>query len=156
MYLEEAEKLRLTDVLTPSLYRWLDETDFTGDGPFEYKGVEITKEQYNELMYGGYFDYPCASGKSEGIITAIAYLAYSRFLMNNSTNATAFGVVYKNGEFSQAVNDNILIRNSKEANKIGEAYLREVVEHCRSMGLLECKGFKERRPMMIRVGRGKL
>lgn len=156
MYLREAEKLRLTDVLTPKLYRWLDETDFTGDGPFEYNGVEITKEQYVELMDGGYFDSRCASGKSEGIRTAIAYIAYSRFVVNHPVNPTAFGVKFKNGEFSSDMPDTILIRNSNEARKIGEAYLQEVVQHCKSMGLLPCHEYHQQRPNMLRVGRKKL
>lgn len=156
MYLEEAENLRLVDVLTAKLYRWLDETDFSGEGPFEYNGVEITKQQYIELMEGGYFDSLCASGKSVGIITAIAYIAYSRFLVNNPTNVTAFGVKFKNGEFSSDAPDGVIIRNSNEARKIGEAYLREVVNHCKSMGLLPCHEYKPHRPNMIRVGRKKL
>lgn len=144
------------DVLTPKLYRWLDETDFSGDGPFEYEGVEISKEQYTELMYGGYFDSRCASGKSEGIVTAIAYIAYSRFIMNNGTNITAFGVKLKNGEFSSDVSDTVMVRNSNEARKIGEAYLQAVVEHCKSMGLLPCHEYHQQRPNMLRVGRKKL
>lgn len=157
-YLRESERLRLVDVLGAKLYRWLDETDFTGDGPFEYpvNGTILTKEQYTELMHGGYFDTKCASGKSEGIVTAIAYIAYSRFVVNNPINVTAFGVVQKNGEFSTAINDTILIRTSNEARKVGEAYLKEVVEHCKALGLLACTEYREHQPHMIRVGRRKL
>lgn len=107
-------------------------------------------------MHGGYFDTKCASGKSEGIVTAIAYIAYSRFVVNNPVNVTAFGVVQKNGEFSTAINDTILIRTSNEARKVGEAYLKEVVEHCKALGLLACTEYREHQPHMIRVGRRKL
>ena len=37
-YIREAETLRLVDAIGANLYRWLDETDFSGPGPFQYGG----------------------------------------------------------------------------------------------------------------------
>lgn len=42
-YIREAETLRLVDAIGANLYRWLDETDFSGPGPFQYGDVTITK-----------------------------------------------------------------------------------------------------------------
>ena len=39
-YIREAETLRLVDAIGANLYRWLDETDFSGPGPFQY-GVAV-------------------------------------------------------------------------------------------------------------------
>lgn len=169
-YLAEAENLRLIDALGASLYQWLDEYDFSTLDPFVYvtpngREVYIDRTQYDILMNGGY--YPgckckCAGSlqKTVGIITAIAYIAYSRFIVNNPINSTAFGVVHKMGEFSAQVNDTVLIRTSNEAKKIGEAYLRGVVECAEAFELLTCGccggSYKETPTRMIRIGKLKL
>ncbi len=142
-YLREAETLQLIDAIGASLYRWLDETDFSGAGPFIYsrpdgKEVLVTKEQYIIALEGGYYTSCNCEGykRSAGLVPAIAYIAYSRFIMNNPVNATAFGVVHKLGEFSAQVNDNILVRTANEARKIGKAYLTNVIEYLNIIGLL--------------------
>lgn len=142
-YIHEAETLRLVDAIGASLYRWFDEGDFSGNGPFEYQHpnvgkVIITKDDYNIIMYGGYFDACCGSGRTEGLKNAIAYLTYSRFTLNNPINNTAFGVRYKDGEFSTRVEDTVLVRNSNEARKIGEAYLDNVLKCLKAFNLLDC------------------
>ena len=152
-YIREAETLRLVDAIGANLYRWLDETDFSGLGPFQYGGVAITKDQYTAVMEGGYYD----GGRSEGLKIAIAYIAYSRFIVNNPINPTAFGVRYKDGEFSTRVEDNILIRSSNEARNIGEAYLEKAINHLKALRLLTpCTEYKESPARKIIIGRNKL
>lgn len=162
-YIREAETLQLVDAIGADLYNWFDTTDFSGAGPFEYahpdgEKVSITKEQYGILMDGGYFTNGCGgSGRTEGLLTAIAYIAYARFIMNNGVNATAFGVVQKNGEFSTHVNDVVLVRNSNEARKIGEAYLIDVVKCLTAYGLLGSgRKYSEVPRKIVCVGGGKL
>lgn len=203
-YIREAETLRLMDAIGANLYRWLDETDFSGPGPFQYGGVtitkskvvttrdrytadmedryydetdfsgdgtitkdqvpvtedqvtkdqvSITKDQYTAVMEGGYYD----GGRSEGLKVAIAYIAYSRFIVNNPINATAFGVRYKDGEFSTRVEDNIVIRSSNEARNIGEAYLGKAINHLKALRLLPtCTEYRESPARKIIIGREKL
>lgn len=210
-YIREAETLRLVDAIGANLYRWLDETDFSGPGPFQYGGVTITeglvpitksrytaamedryydepdfsgdgtitedrvlitedrvlttedqvtkdqvtitKDQYTAVMEGGYYD----GGRSEGLKVAIAYIAYSRFIVNNPINATAFGVRYKDGEFSTRVEDNIIIRSSNEARNIGEAYLEKAINHLKALHLLtSCTEYKVSPARKIIIGRNKL
>lgn len=152
-YIREAETLRLVDAIGANLYRWLDETDFSGLGPFQYGGVTVTKDQYTAAMEGGYYD----GGRSEGLKTAIAYIAYSRFIVNNPINPTAFGVRYKDGEFSTRVEDNIIIRSSNEARNIGEAYLEKAINHLKALQLLTpCTEYKESPARKIIIGRNKL
>ena len=152
-YIREAETLRLVDAIGANLYRWLDETDFSGPGPFQYGDVAITKDQYAAVMEGGYYD----GGRSEGLKIAIAYIAYSRFVVNNPINPTAFGVRYKDGEFSTRVEDNILIRSSNEARNIGEAYLEKAINHLKAMQLLTpCTEYTESPARKIIIGCNKL
>lgn len=152
-YIREAETLRLVDAIGANLYRWLDETDFSGLGPFQYGGVTVTKDQYAAAMEGGYYD----GGRSEGLKIAIAYIAYSRFIVNNPINPTAFGVRYKDGEFSTRVEDNIIIRSSNEARNIGEAYLEKAINHLKALRLLTpCTEYKESPARKIIIGRNKL
>ena len=252
-YIREAETLRLVDAIGANLYRWLDETDFSGPGPFQYGGVTITeglvpitknqvanldrcldetdfpdpepfpygdetitedqvpvteeqvpiteeqvsfteyqetiaedrvlitkdqgtttkdrvlitkdqgtptkdqvtitKDQYTAVMEGGYYD----GGRSEGLKVAIAYIAYSRFIVNNPINPTAFGVRYKDGEFSTRVEDNIIIRSSNEARNIGEAYLEKAINHLKALHLLTpCTEYRESPARKIIIGRNKL
>lgn len=152
-YIREAETLRLVDAIGANLYRWLDETDFSGLGPFQYGDVSITKDQYAAAMEGGYYD----GGRSEGLKIAIAYIAYSRFIVNNPINPTAFGVRYKDGEFSTRVEDNIIIRSSNEARNIGEAYLEKAINHLKALRLLTpCTEYKESPARKIIIGRDKL
>lgn len=231
-YIREAETLRLVDAIGANLYRWLDETDFSGPGPFQYGGVTITKglvpitknkvanldrcldetdfpdpepfpygdetitedqvpiteeqvsftkyqetiaedrvlttkdqgtitkdqvtitkDQYTAVMEGGYYD----GGRSEGLKVAIAYIAYSRFIVNNPINPTAFGVRYKDGEFSTRVEDNIIIRSSNEARNIGEAYLEKAINHLKALHLLaSCTEYEVSPARKIIIGRNKL
>lgn len=152
-YIREAETLRLVDAIGASLYRWLDETDFSGPGPFQYGDVAITKDQYAAVMEGGYY----GGGRSEGLKIAIAYIAYSRFIVNNPINPTAFGVRYKDGEFSTRVEDNIIIRSSNEARNIGEAYLEKAINHLKAMQLLTpCTEYTESPARKIIIGCNKL
>lgn len=152
-YIREAETLRLVDAIGANLYRWLDETDFSGPGPFQYGDVTIAKDQYTAVMEGGYYE----GGRSEGLKIAIAYIAYSRFVVNNPISPTAFGVRCKDGEFSTRVEDNILIRSSNEARNIGEAYLEKAINHLKAMQLLTpCTEYTESPARKIIIGRNKL
>lgn len=157
-YIREAETLRLVDAVGANLYRWLDETDFSGPGPFQYGDVTITKDQYTAAMEGGYYDGGCSGdGRSEGLKIAIAYIAYSRFIVNNPINPTAFGVKYKDGEFSTRVEDNIIVRSSNEARNIGEAYLEKAINHLKALRLLTpCTEYKESPSHKMIIGRNKL
>ena len=135
------------DVIGSHLYRWLDTTDFATGDTFDYitpsgTPVTITRAQYNALMHGGYYDVPgCASGYSQGLSAAIAYIAYARFVVNNPINVTAFGVKTKSSAYSENVSDTILIRSANDAQKIGEAYLAKCVEQLKSFGLIECRRY---------------
>lgn len=162
-YIREAESLRLVDLLGATLYKWIEETDFSSPGPFVFtkdngEQVELTAEDAKTLLDGGYYTDDCGKGQmTEGLRTGIAYLAYARFIMNNPVNPTAFGVRYKNGEFSTEVEDSVIARTAAEARKIGEAYLAKAMEYIKALGLLPSCTVPPRNPAFsLRINRKKL
>ncbi len=103
-----------------------------------YHGTEVDRSDILAVFYGGYYQgCGCAEIQhNPGLIPAIAYIAYSRFLGNNQINATAFGVVTKLGEFSSPSSDMSVVRAQNEARMVGEAYLKKSIEHLESLGLM--------------------
>lgn len=139
-YIREAELLNVLPVIGAEVYQFLDETDFTtGDSWTFTKGdgiaVEVTRQQHDALIHGGYYTGSCASGHSMGLAAACSYYAYARAVMNNQVNVTSFGVVRKRGDFSEPVDAPTLVQVSREAKKIGDEILREVVEQLKAYGL---------------------
>ena len=47
-------------------------------------------------------------------------------------NATAFGIVVKQGQFSETVDEKTIVRTANDAEKIGLEYLRQVVDYINS------------------------
>ena len=62
----------------------------------------------------------------------MGYLVYSRFIRNQNVNATAFGIVQKQGQFSDVVDEKTIVRTANDAEKIGLEYLRQVVDYINS------------------------
>ncbi|MDR1347837.1 MAG: hypothetical protein LBJ63_05320 [Prevotellaceae bacterium] len=109
-YIDEAEKLDIMPVIGVELYKDLH------DNP----------QNHDLLLNGGYYD-----GEKRyciGIKAADALLSYARFILNNSVNATPFGVQRKNALDSESVDDKTLYRHSNEAKNVGMAYLQQCVD----------------------------
>lgn len=120
-YIEEAEKLFIIPAIGAELY----------------KKIDTDRSYYKELLKGGYYnDDKC---RFEGLIYAICYLAYSRFVKNNMVNVTAFGLKYKNTQYSENVEERTLIRHANEAEKAGQEYLRQCIEYLRFINTGCCK-----------------
>jgi hypothetical protein len=160
-YINESERLLVLPIITASLYRQFDELDLSGPGPYSFTTqdgavVTLTKAQVLIILDGGYYTGGCGNTDkyTQGLTTAIAYLAYHRFLPNHPLNATAFGVVTKNGEFSEPAEEKALVRASNEAKNIGYAILNEVVDCMTSFGLLGSCRTKAAQPVrFVKVGR---
>lgn len=159
-YIREAEVLNILPQIGAHIYRWLDETDFSGAGPWVFedagRSVTVTKEQYDALLFGGYYDSPCNSGHSMGLVAAASYYAYSRAVLDNQVNVTSFGVVKKRTEFSDPVDSSTLIQVSREAKKLGDEVTREVIEHLRALGLINCCEKPKRVPHFMAVAPKKM
>ncbi len=145
-YIREVERLRIIPALGASLFACID--GLGGNIPDE--GVDWEKDSgevvhieavtLGTLMNGGYYKSRCCKGITAvcpGLKEAEAYLVYHKFLTNNEMNATAFGVVYKDGDFSTKADTEAVSRQSAEARNVGDAYLRECVKYLQAVGLLE-------------------
>lgn len=160
-YIREAEALNILPQIGAAVYRWLDETDFNGAGPWVFsapdgRAVTITKEQHDAILFGGYYNGPCQSGHSMGLVAASSYYAYSRAVLDNQVNVTSFGVVKKRSEYSDPVDSSTLVQVSREAKKLGDEVTREVIEHLRSLGLVECDHKPQRVPHFMAVAPKKM
>lgn len=127
-YILEAEMLDVIDSIGAKIYKAIDEntvntlTYTTGTTTVTYDDSE-----YSILMNGGYYDEE--EKRCGGLINAIIYLAYGRFVKNNSLNVTAFGVVVKNGQLSEPADTKAVMIHSEESRKIGLEYLRQVYDY---------------------------
>lgn len=160
-YIQEAEKLNILPQIGSSVYRWLDETDFNGNGPWPFitasgRQVLLTKEQCDAILFGGYYQSDCESGHSMGLVAAAAYYAYARAVLDNQVNVTSFGVVKKRTEFSEPVEATTLIQVSREAKKLGDEVTREVVAMLKSLGMIECDAKPKRVMRFMAIGSKKM
>lgn len=92
---------------------------------------------YDTLLVGGY--YNDNSAYFPGLIQAVSYLAYSRFVKDQQINVTAFGVVVKNSQFSEPASDAMILKNAKDAEKIGIEYLNQCVDYLKFIGEIGVK-----------------
>lgn len=153
-YIREAETLDLIPLIGANLYQQFTQNDFLNklntNGGFQVitnsgSKIFLTPLWWNQFINGDYYTCKCSCNpeeirRSEGLASAIAYLAYSRMLPNQPINVTSFGVVRKTTEFSDPVDEKTLLRAVNEAKKIGLEYMRQAIDHLRCEGYLdECK-----------------
>lgn len=157
-YIREAEALNVMPVIGADVYRFLDTTDFSVGESWTFvnkrgESIAIDRAQYEALIYGGYYESDCGGGHSLGLAAACAYYAYGRAVMNNQVNVTSFGVVRKRSDFSEPVDSGILIQVSREAQKLGDEVLRQVVEQLRTYGMLCDCGVEKIRRKWVSIGK---
>lgn len=102
-----------------------------------FKEISENRDDFELLMDGGFYD-----GDKQylpGLILATSYLVYSRFVVNQAINVTAFGAVFKHGEFSEKIDEANLVRVSRQSEKIGLQYLKQCVEYLTWTKQLPCK-----------------
>ena len=141
-YIEEAERLDVMPYIGVSLYKQLDEIKpphipyFINDIGGR---VDISKKILYHILCGGYYTDNCGVEQWHGgLIKAISYLAYARCIMQHQVNVTAFGVVFKESQFSEPIDEKTLIRAARTAEKTGLEFLRQVREYLKYLGLLDC------------------
>ena len=128
-YIDECEKLFLLPAFGAKLYKQLDEAVLQNN-----PGVPITDNEGSVILLdlenifnGCYYDDD--SRHCEGLKKALGYLVYSRFVRNQNVNVTAFGIVAKNAEFSEKVDDRTIVRTANDAEKIGLEYLKQCTDY---------------------------
>ena len=143
-YIDEVEELDIVPVLGARLMKIIREYKESGTVPPD----TITEEQAKNLMNGCYFTLKgCGGGETHcnGLRKAAAYLVYSRFVRNNPTNVTAFGVKFKDTQYSEDVDEGNIIRQLNEAYKIGTAYINQCVDYLKSIRYIETKKNKRKK-----------
>ena len=128
-YIDECEKLYLIPAFGAKAYKQL-ESDVLQDN----NGVPLTdntalgiSSDIDKLFDGCYYDND--NQHCEGLKKAMGYLVYSRFVRNQNINATAFGIVAKQGQFSETVDEKTIVRIANDAEKIGLEYLKQCVNY---------------------------
>jgi hypothetical protein len=128
-YILESEQAEVMDSIGAKVYKAVDAWT-TGDMTYvNCAGVTITytSDEVGILLNGGYYDednYYC-----KGLISSICYLAYSRFVRNQSTNVAAYGMVVKNGQLSEPADIKAVQMQSADAEKLGKSHLESVYEY---------------------------
>jgi len=99
-----------------------------------YNEIDRNRQNYNLLFDGGEYG---ENQSFAGLKKAMGYLVYSRFIRNQNVNVTAFGIVAKQGQYSEAVDERTIIRISNDTEKIGLEYLAQCVEYLQFLGIIE-------------------
>ena len=120
VYLKEAESLYVIPAFGASLF----------------KNISDNQENYTTLLDGGFYDND--KHYFEGLRKSIAYIAYSKMILNQDFNVTAFGTMFKNSEYSEHSNEKTLLRISNDALNIGTRYLDDCLEYLKYIKLLPC------------------
>lgn len=82
-----------------------------------------------KFLNGGYYKDKCGELKRiDGLKKALCYYAYARFIFQNVTQVTPFGVVTKMGDESSSADLTTVRALSSEAKKIGDEYLRQCLK----------------------------
>lgn len=114
LYIREAETLYVIPAIGAELYKEVDENPSV----------------HTLLLDGGYYNNN--TRYMAGLKAAVSLLAYARFVLNNSINATPFGVREKLTLDSSSVGDKVLFRHANEAENTGRVYLNQCLEYLRS------------------------
>lgn len=114
------ESIDLDVVPSMSFDVWQDIEEYITKGTT--KGV-LTVDMAKNMANGCEFVVCGKNQQHKGVIMALSYLTYSRFIKNNDVNVTAFGVRIKETAFSDRVDNATVIRQANEAYNIGMAYL---------------------------------
>lgn len=130
-YIEEAEKIYIIPAITAKLYKAID----------EQSEEEREAGKYDDILNAGY--YEDGSQYHEGLLTAIAYLAYSRFVLNQGVAVTAFGVVQKAAQYSEPIEEAAIVRLSDDAKQRGITALAGVVAYLKAAGYITTEEARE-------------
>ena len=133
VYLKEAENLYVIPAFGASLF----------------KNISDNQENFVTLLEGGFYDND--KHYFEGLRKSIAYIAYSKMILNQDFNVTAFGTMFKNSEYSEHSNEKTLLRISNDALAIGLRYLDECVDYLKHIKVLSCCSNQTDRNRRIKI-----
>lgn len=129
-FITEAEQLHIKPILGDGLFlRILEEVENGGD------------ERIRMLLDGGvYKDSEDKAHSFMGLRVAVSYFVYAQNLMSGDIESTRFGSVLKDGDYSTNISSKVRSDAYNNAIDVANAYLKECVEYCKSVGLIKGVG----------------
>lgn len=127
-YIAETEHLYIKPTLGTALFlKLIDE--------------ESHDEVLTKLLDGGiYNDHRGNVQTLVGLKTTIAYFVYAQNVMSGDFQSTRYGMVIKDGDFSNHISSKERSDCYNNTLEVANAYLRECVLYCTSVGLIQQAG----------------
>lgn len=127
-YIAETEQLYVKPTIGTALFLKLLDEDSHDDF--------MTK-----LLDGGVYDDRQGGVQSfVGLKTTIAYFVYAQNVMSGDFQSTRYGMVIKDGDFSNHISSKERSDCYNNTLEVANAYLRECVLYCTSVGLIQQAG----------------
>ena len=102
-------------------------------GAAKYEALDTGTETDAVLTDGGYYDREWCAGTVRkwcgGIKKAVAYYTYALLLLNGNVNITAFGIVSRNGSYSQATDAALVDKQAASMRNTAEGILQECADY---------------------------
>ncbi|MDE6500140.1 MAG: hypothetical protein K2K83_05490 [Rikenella sp.] len=147
IYIDEAEKLDLLPAIGAELYQRfaslgqiaVDDcgaplSDEEGTPIYALREGDLPTAEHKLLNGGYYTDGSGCKHQFEGLRTALAYLAYGRFVRNHAASVTPYGVVTKLGEDSTPADARTVASVASDATRIGQEHLAAALRYWQSTG----------------------
>ena len=121
-FIQESQDLEVCSVLGDPLYTdLLAKFNVTTDPLYAI---------YRDLLYGKTYTPQGEVGpiQYKGIVPMLVYFSLARFFVNNPINITKYGIVAKNNEYSEALDQATITNAVNELKSIGVAYQHKVIK----------------------------
>lgn len=130
-YITEVEVMTIKPALGDSLY-------------LDIINCEGHNEVYHTLLEGGVYEAEdccrCSQGARKhmfkGLKSAIAYYVYAQYVMSGDYESTRYGMVIKNGDYSQHISSKERSDCYNGALEVAHAYLKDCIAYCRAKNLV--------------------
>lgn len=125
-YIAEIEQTIIRRKIGNVLYLTLVETDHETD------------KTYDVLLNGGkYKDKQGTLKYITGLKTAESYYTYAQYVRSGDIESTRYGLVHKDGEYSEPISSKERDSAANTATEIGDAYMGEIISYCFDQGFLK-------------------
>jgi len=94
-----------------------------------FSDIEKNRATYTLLLNGGEYTYNSQLYSFKGLLYAIAWQAFANYTKLSNNNATAYGTVFKNSEYSQPVSDDNLKKAVNIYQERATYYINECIQY---------------------------
>lgn len=96
--------------------------------------------RYNVLLEGGIYEAGKEVRSVVGLKTTIAYFVYAQNVMSGDFQSTRTGMVFKENDYSSRISSKERSDHYNNTLEVANAYLKECVDYCKSVGLIQRGG----------------